>query len=120
MNDPSMQNFYEYLSGSGAFNIPNLHQQLWQQYQAKYGEAEDSNIPFISYKMQENTDLIKVIEQLYTRQQEHHQVLPDEVTSPAEPNVLLQSNIKIALVGRANSGRKTLAKLMQEFLGGDV
>lgn len=26
MNDPSMQNFYEYLSGSGAFNIPNLHQ----------------------------------------------------------------------------------------------
>ena len=47
-------------------------------------------------------------------------MLPDEETSPAEPNVLLQSNIKIALVGRANSGRKTLAKLMQEVLGGDV
>lgn len=60
-----MLNFYEYLSGSGAFNIPQLQPDLWHRYQEQYErtvDQEDSQVPFIDVKMQENGELIHMLD----------------------------------------------------------
>ena len=38
-----MLNFYEYLSGSGQFNIPQLQPDLWHRYQEQYAIQHDQD-----------------------------------------------------------------------------
>ena len=57
-----------------------------------------------------------MIKTLYGSMQEEEK--DQKVNKPS--NVLMQSSIKLALLGRANSGKKTVAKQLKEVLGPDV
>jgi len=65
-----MLNLYEYISGSGAFNIPQLAPDMWNKYAEQYDKADESldqitNVPFIDIKLQENAEMIHILDMLY-------------------------------------------------------
>lgn len=71
-SEPAVLNFYEYLSGSGQFNIPQLQPDLWHRYQDQYEasacqdqQQNESQVPFIDIKMQQNGELVHLLDSLY-------------------------------------------------------
>lgn len=64
--DPSLMSFYEYLSGSGAFNIPQLAPDMWHRYEDQYAAQAQcevdqevaQDIPFINIKLLENPEFV--------------------------------------------------------------
>ena len=109
-------NFYEYLSGSGSFNIDEIAADVWNLYDRQYNTASNEDLPFIQSKLHNNEDLVFMIDQLY--QQLHQET--GTIEKPEPNHQLLNPSIKMSLLGRAFSGRRTVAKQMQELLGPDV
>lgn len=112
-SEPAMLNFYEYLSGSGQFNIPQLQPDLWHRYQDQYeAAAQDQQqetspqVPFIDIKLQENGELVHLLDSLYKQTLITSQT---DLTKDQGCQLLMQPTIKLALVGRAFSGKKTVA-----------
>lgn len=69
--------------------------------------------------MQENGALVKLLDNLYKQKQ--HTSAVDNHKAQAHGNSLLQQpTIKLALIGRAHSGKKTIAAQLKEVLGSDV
>jgi hypothetical protein len=118
-NDKSLLSFYEYLSGSGSFNIPQLDPAMWHSYEDQYGQQDDENaalgVPFIGIKLQDNGELVSMVEKLYNQEPTSMMEL-----KPTANEMLTASTIKLALMGRAFSGKKTVATHLKEQLGNEV
>lgn len=82
---------------------------MWVKYEEQYAAIEQDkqdNIPFIDFQLQENGDLISMLDQLYSKSL-HPSATEDLIEEGS--NLLAQPTIKLALVGRAYSGKKTIA-----------
>lgn len=75
-----MVSFYEYLSGSGAFNIPQLDADVWNLYESQYAKKAQSeldedqvemNVPFLTSSVLDNAELVFTIDQLYEQLGQH-------------------------------------------------
>lgn len=113
--DPAMLNFYEYLSTSGAFNIPQLAPEMWHRYEDQYAagntdeEQASLNVPFINIKLQQNAELVQMVDQMYKSVSTQDNAVD---MKPVVNELLAQPTIKMSIMGRAFSGKKTVAKQM--------
>jgi len=69
--------------------------------------------------MQENGALVKLLDNLY-KQKQHTNAVDNHKAQALGNSLLQQPTIKLALIGRAHSGKKTIAAWLKEVLGSDV
>lgn len=110
-SDPALPEFYQYLCGTGQFDLADINPKLWKELLNK----NSIELPPGMNAIQSNEGLATIVDGIKHRiQQKALRDIP--AVEPREvPNDFV---LRLAILGRAFSGKKTVAKQIQDQYGG--
>jgi hypothetical protein len=121
---PALEDFYQYLSSCGKFNLSQISKHEWAEFRELL--PEDNKV--MDSNMQSNPGFTNFIQSTFARVKaekkkkgvfagsQDFEPIPEE--GPVEIKQTERNDIRLCIVGRTFAGKKTLAKQIQTALGG--